>query len=442
MSAILTRRHSDFPLQVKEAPDRRHSFAAPPRCLEQVNETDSISIKSNTLPHATRRISSTVKRRSQRVSQAIVAAVNKRKARYASTTPSHWELKLIEGLLGDDNDNDDGFDFGFSKRQSTFDSVRSNGSSAQHDPATGSTIAASQETVPEKSTKKLHVHRISLRPSLRILNAVQADEDINDNFSMTDSEHGAAVDDIETASCSSIITFSPVPQLQLDADNWSPRSTKFPEFSPVSPLQSEHPYAFESLPDDSHFSSASSSVSSLASTHPNPLRSHPPEKVIHKVESQASLRSVASNKSNRVGFVMQKNDSSVSLHSQGTLTDLDNTGPLADNHEHPIGKLLNLSRSSITTYESVPRPYLRRPRPLAGRPSIRRRLSIASAILSPVTEIAERKNSRRNSDTLSEDKQPSTLRTFFKHEPRRFGGLKFSGAIVSQSRRSARLQHP
>lgn len=449
MSIPLLRRHSDFPLPVKEAVDRRHSWQAPTP-LKQISENDSVSIRSATPPTKDRLITTTTRRRSRRVSQAIVAAINKRKARYAS--PSHWELKLIDDLLGDARDEN--FDFELPTRQSTEDSSQLPDSTVRDDTANAAAPVFGHDTIAEGTALKLQVHRISQRPSLRIMQAVQANE--GEIVSATDTEGSSVMDkhplitDLEAMDdCASIITFSPVPQLKLDND-WPLPYAEAPEFSPVSPLQSERSYSFIAQPTSKDLPSASSSVSSLASTHPHPLRSNPVDKVIdkavRKVSSEVSLRSVASNKSNRVGFVMQKNDSSLSLHSQGTLTDMTTvltpsdalySSAIADYHPNMS---VNRSSPSIASYRSLARPYLRRPRPLANRSGLQRRLSIASAMLSPVTELAERKDSRKDSASVMEGRRPSGLGALFGGDSRRFGSLKFSGAIVSQSRRSARLQ--
>lgn len=342
----------------------------------------------------------------------------RRKARCISSTPSQWELQLIEGLLGDDLDNSTDIEE-LPEIPEPSNQLQTQRLSIRKLPTRPTLkIQKVEPEVTEPLPKELEVQTLPSRPLLTVLQAVQANEEILDDCASFESEPESEGDfgDFEAPiDLQKVITFAEVPQIKLYADDWPlPKAEK-----PAPPSL----YSVES--------------------HPHPLRGNPPDHQIRKCISNTSLRSVASNRSNRVGFVMQNNDSSLSLHSQGTLTHAATVLTHSSGYQHPsFTNLLSLGRSNATRSRDEARSHMKLSRPsLASR----KRMARVSALLTPVTEsfdsIAIWQGSLGNgNDSASEFRRPSTSSSLSAHKVRRFG--HFRGAMVGTSRRNSGFLRP
>lgn len=220
----------------------------------------------------------------KRISQEITADVE---APRMSSASKDWELKLINGLLSDHEfqeptDSEEWRRFtlaGFSDN----DMLKLD--------------LAEPEAIPlPPSPQPLEVQKISAKPYLRVVQAIQASEETLDEF---DYPSGSDISEDEAS----------------DSDPWS-----F-EGSDISPISIKRNPEIRLQPESWPFpSNGVPTILSPTTPLPDPLRCSPPEHKIVKSRSQQSLRSVRSNRCNRKAFVMQQNESSVSVHSLGMTT--------------------------------------------------------------------------------------------------------------------------
>ncbi|KAK5074385.1 hypothetical protein LTR64_006470 [Lithohypha guttulata] len=193
----------------------------------------------------------------------------RRKARCISSTPSQWELQLIEGLLGDDLDDSTDIEE-LPEIPEPSNQLQTQRLSIRKLPTRPTLkIQKVEPEVTEPLPKVLEVQTLPSRPLLTVLQAVQANEDILDDCASFESESESEEDfgDFEAPNdLQKVITFAEVPQIKLYADDWPlPKAEK-----PAPPSL----YSVES--------------------HPHPLRGNPPDHQIRKCVSNTSLRLSAS----------------------------------------------------------------------------------------------------------------------------------------------------
>ena len=382
-----------FPL-AEESHFRRWSYSAPNLRLKRkyLLQTERYAVPSKTHVEA--------------------LADHSRKGRYVSATSKDWELQLIEGLLENESEFEDipVTTFLEPRHSLAYDtSCRSTLSRLPQQPMPKSAKSALRDDAERK--RALEIQRLSLKPVLTVVQAIQATEIVVDDcdyspVSPLEDDNGV----LEASECAQDISpFSDVPDIRLDADDW--------------PLPKAEVPALPSRPD-------------VGAARSHPLRSNPLKKLIHKSVSKSSLRSVASNRSNRSTFVLQKNDSSFSLHSQGTVTDLSSmlAPTIASKH-----KLQDLSASDKLNAKHSITHSAGRVKPFAVRTDRERHLPFASTMLTPVTETFN-KLTRRDSYTGSEAdslRRPSSSHDVVsaRKEKREW---KFSGGLVGT--RGKRLQ--
>lgn len=228
-----------------------------------------------------RRDSLHARRFAKRISQGTTASARASKG---------WELNLINGLLSDDEIHEQPDSEEWSRFALT---------GFPDNESLGLTLPEPEpESIPlPPSPQPLEIQQISTKPCLRVVEATQMSEEVLDEFddlSHSDVSEDEAYDSDTHSTVSgdiSPVSIKGTPAIKLEPESWPlPANGTIPAIlSPTSPL-------------------------------PHPLRSNPPERIITKSRSQQSLRSVRSNRSNRKAFIMQKNDSSLSIHSLGTTT--------------------------------------------------------------------------------------------------------------------------
>lgn len=228
------------------------------------------------------------RRLAKRISQETPSS---EKVSRMSAASKDWELKLIDGLLVENQPHEDANSTEWQRFTMTgfpdkpFDEDRA------------LTLSLPEDTPLPPSPKLLQVHRVAAKPCLKVVQAVQVNPEVLDefeyssDFDVSEDEFGSGVDSFGSHDVSLCISIEEPPRITVESEDWPlPSNGSIPTIlSPITPL-------------------------------PHPLRCNPPERAITKSRSQASLRSVGSNRSNRKAFIMQHNDSSLSVHSLGTTT--------------------------------------------------------------------------------------------------------------------------
>lgn len=245
--------------------------------------------RSSMTPAVTKRLSAQWSLRDSLHARRVVKRISQSTTASARASKD-WELNLINGLLSDDEYHEQADSEEWSRFALT---------GFPDNESLGLTLPKPEpESIPlPPSPQPLEIQKISTKPCLRVVEATQVSEEVLDEFdglSNSDVSENEAYDSDTHSMVSgdiSPVSIKGTPATKLEPESWPlPASGTIPAISsPTSPL-------------------------------PHPLRSNPPERIITKSRSQHSLRSVRSNRTNRKAFVMQKNDSSLSIHSLGTTT--------------------------------------------------------------------------------------------------------------------------
>lgn len=372
----------------------------------------------------------------------------------ANATNRDWELELIEGLMFEDLDLDLDFEY---------DLVRPSKICPKGEQTTSYSATPAKLTIEKLPVKQvlkairaepdiveiespqiaLQVHQVDMPPTLKIVQAVAVTEQIFDEISPVSHQDLNKCTGNEPVSPISVGSTKdePVSPISIDFTSTEPASLESTEAIPEIKLDAND----WPLPRAALYQESTSQIEVLSSaglnvhSHPHPLRSNPTHRVIthssqptppiasaapeiHKKQSTSSLRS------NRKAFIMQSNDSSLSLHSQDTVTDMSKnsswltpptpTPPVRDNRRFSGILNLNLKRANAVRH---PLPFHRRADPnvdtdtdtnvpqthhaQSQRPHLRHPSSLA--VLTPVSETFEKLSMRRDSADTRTSARPS-----------------------------------
>lgn len=382
-NGIRNRRTSGIPSLIS---DRTVSFAFPYRHSEQ--PSGRIHRRTTSLSEPTVRMRSIYASQARRyVSEP---AIEKETANdnpegfcvSANAINQDWELELIEGLTFEDLNLDLDLDH-------ELDSSKTCATSEQATMCLTAPRKLIIEKLPVKQVLRavrvepdvveiespkfaLEVRQINMPPTLNVVQAVAVTEQIFDDISpisdqdldhSTDNEPVSPISidftqnelaSLNSTEATRFIAFEAIPEIKLEANDWPLPRAELRE----STSQSETLYSAE-LNAHPHLHPLRSNPTHPAIIHPktqSTSSSASAAPTIHKKRSTSSLHS------NRRAFVMQSNDSSLSLHSQDTVTDMSmnsswltpstptHSTPIRDNKRFSVILNLNLKRANAVRH--------------------------------------------------------------------------------------------